>query len=553
MHATKEAQKGKQLHSFGITTSPLTESGLGRAGLDEDFRILLPSGMLNLYSIKFAYQLISRMDPPEMRYFKRFSGFHGGDKIYMELFDRLRAQRRKGIPLKKVRSQLKKEEPKLETLVKHLNERLLEALTFYYESNSPEHRLAKSLRRVEFLLYKGMLATLPRMLLRIYNQALQEEKFAYAYQAIEMLKQLWGMNLIRGRGVRAEDLFRYTERVLNYMERTHKLWYAAALYAEVIIEEGESQPREKLMLIDQYVEQLGIRAPEPSDPLTLHFLYDTGQAIRARLYGDHEKYLQLTRLLIYKLEQKPKKLQYLQSRYLLALNNLLAGLTERGAYTEARSVLEKLRKLNPTSRYMALQKERLLIFNELNLAFVEGDSERIAAAYPDYLHRLEKTYLRSSPAYGINSYYLLAFNLYAAGRVHETFEILSRVEEGALEMRRKDLLIAALIVRLLTAAQSGDPVLLRRAFRHAYRQMRRSRTATPVEKIFMEYLQRALRGEFSTVEAGLDAFAGYVKKIRESGEAALQRFWEVFFPMDWMEKKIAQYRAHLQAGETNRS
>ncbi|MCX8112395.1 MAG: hypothetical protein N3E49_04255 [Bacteroidia bacterium] len=509
--------------------------------------------MLNLYSIKFAYQLISRMAPPEMRYFKRFSGFHSGDKIYIELFDRLRDQRRKGISLKKVRSLLKKEEPRMETLVKHLNERLLEALTFYYETNSAEHRLAKSLRRAELLLYKGMISILPRILLRIYHQALQEEKFNLAYQAVDMLKQLWGMNLIRGRHVRAEDLFRYTERVLGYMNYLHKAWYAAALYAEVIIEEGESHPHEKVMVIDQYVSRLGLEPPEPSDPLTLHFLYDTGQAIRYRLYGDHDKYLQLTRLLVYKLEQKPKKLQYLQSRYLLALNNLLAGLTERGEYAEAREVLEKFRKIHPSSRYMALQKERLLLFNELNLAFVEGKSDLIAAAYESYVKRLEKTYLRMSPGYGVHSYYLLAFNLYAAGRVYETLEILRRVEEGALELKRKDLLIAALVVRLLAAVQSGDKNLLQYSFRRAYRQIRRSRATTPVEKLFLEYLQRALRGEFPTMEAGLDAFARYVKQLRESKEPALQRFWEVFFPTDWIEKKVQQYRAYLQAGAADRS
>lgn len=503
--------------------------------------------MLNLYSIKFAYQLISRMEPSEMRYFKRFSGFHGGDKIYMELFDKLKLLRRKGTPLKKVRSLLKKDEPRMETLVKHLNERLLEALTFYYETNSTEHRLAKSLRRAELLLYKGMVTILPRVLLRIYNQALQEEKFSYAYQAVEMLKQLWGMNLIRGRGVRAEDLFRYTEKVLNYIEYAHKAWYAAALYAEIILEEGEAHPHEKLMVIDQYVTRLGLQPPDPSDPLTLHFLYDTGQAIRARLYGDHEKYLQLTRLLIYKLEQKPKKLQYLQARYMLALNNLLAGLTEARRYEEARAILERFRRIQPASRYLALQKERLLLFNELNLAFVEGRSNAIAESYTQYIERLEKTYMRSSPVYGLHSYYLLAFNLYAAGKTNETLEVLSRVEEGALELRRKDLLIAALTVRLLTALQSEDKGLLRRGFWHTYRVLRRSRSHTPVEKLFMEYLQKVLRGEFSTREAGLDAFAGYVQKLRESGEPALSRFWEVFFPAEWMDRKIAEYRAYLQS------
>ncbi|MCX7606013.1 MAG: hypothetical protein N2170_01945 [Bacteroidia bacterium] len=509
--------------------------------------------MLSLYSLKFAYQLISRMDPSEVRYFKRFSGFHGGEKFYMELFDRLQQLRRRRISPKQVRPILQQEEPKLEQLVKHLNERLLEALTFYYETNSPEHRLAKSLRRAELLQYKGLLPLLPKILLQLYQQALQEEKLSLALQAIDMLKQLWGMNLIRGRGLKAEDLFRYTERVLSYLNYAHKAWYAAALYAEIILEEGESQPKEKLLVIDQFVSRLGLQPPEPSDPLTLHFYYDTGQALRARLYGDNEKYLELTHLLVYKMEQKPKKLKFLQAKYLLALNNLLAGLTEKRAYQEAWSIIEKVKKINPASRYLALQKERLLIFNELNLSFMEGKSDAIAARYPEYLDRLEKTYLRSSPTYAMNSYYLLAFNLYAAQKTEETLHVLGKVEQGAIEIKRKDLLLAALIIRLLTAVQSQRPALIRQTLWYSYRKVLRLRPTTPMEKAFVEYLRRALRGEFPTVETALDAFANYIQRARQEGDLAVKRFWEVFFPTEWLEKKLQAYRVHGSHLETPKS
>lgn len=501
--------------------------------------------MLSLYSLKFAYQLISRMDPSEVRYFKRFSGFHGGDKIYMELFDRLRELRRHRVPVKQVRPLLQKEEPRLEQLVKHLNERLLEALTFFYETNSPDHRLSKSLRRAELLLYKGLIPLLPKVLLKIYQQALQEEKFALALQTLDLLKQLWGMNLIRGKGLRAEDLFRHTERVLNYLSYAHKAWYAAALYIELILEEGESHPKERLLVIDQFVSRLELQPPEPSDPLTLHFFYDTGQAVRARLYGDNEKYLELTRLLVYKMEQKPKKLRFLQSRYLLALNNLLAGLTEKGDYAEAWTLIEKLRRLMPASRFLALQKERLLLFNELNLSFVEGKSEAIAARYQEYMDRLERTYLRSSPTYALNSYYLLAFNLYAAGKVEQTFAVLDKVEQGALEIKRKDLLLAALILRLLTAVQSQKSDILRSTLWHAYRRIQKAKPTTQIEKAFVSYVQKALQGKFSAQEEALDAFAQYIQVARQGTDLALKRFWEVFFPMDWIEKKLLDYRKYV--------
>lgn len=510
--------------------------------------------MLNLYSLKFAYQLISRMDPSEVRYFKRFSGFHAGDKIYMELFDQLRHFLRQRIPSKEVRRRLQKDEPKLEQLVKHLNERLLEALTFYYESNSPEHQLSKSLRRAELLQYKGLLPQLPKILLSLYQRAIQEEKFPLALQAVDMLKQLWGMNLIRGKGLKAEDLYRYTERTLHYLSYAHKAWYAAALYAELILEEGETHPRKRLLVIDQYVSRLDLKAPEPSDPVSLHFFYDTGQALRARLYGDQERYLELTRLLVYKMEQKPKKLRFLQSRYLLALNNLLAGLTEKGLYAEAWEVIEKLRRLTPTSRYLALQKERLLVFNELSLSFAAGRSDAVAARYEEYIERLEKTYLHASPGYAISSYYLLAFNLHAAQKPEATLRVLSKVEQGAKELKRRDLLLAALVLRLLTALQTREAAQLRSALWHSYRQLQALRARSPLEKNFLSYLQKALQGGFPTTEAALDAFAQYLQAARTGEDLALRRFWEVYFPTEWLEKKLSDYRQYaLSLGATTDS
>lgn len=508
--------------------------------------------MLNLYSLKFAYQLISRMDPSEVRYFKRFSGFHEGDKFYLELFDRLLALRKRRLSPNQVRPVLQKEDPKLEHLVKHLNERLLEVLTFYYETNSPEHRLSKTLRRTELLLYKGLIPLLPKMLLKLYHQALQEERFAQALQAVDLLKQLWGMNLIRGRGLRAEDLFRYTERILQYLTNAHKAWYMAALYAELILEEGESQPRERLLVIDQYASHLNLDPPQPSDPLTLHFFYDTGQALRARLYGQTQKYLDTTRLLVYKMEQRPKKLRFLQSKYLLALNNLLAGLVEQQHFEEAWHTLDKLRSIVPTSRYLALQKERLLVFNELNLSFLQGRSDAVAARYEEYLERLEKTYLRSSPSYAISSYYLLSFNLLSAGRLPQTLEVLQRVEQGALELKRRDLLLAAFILRLLAAVQTKDPTLLRRNLHYVYKRLHTLPRPGELEKAFLNYTQQVLSGQFATQEAALDAFAHYLQEVRSRGSHALQRFWEVYFPLEWLERKLQEYARYENPSSASR-
>jgi hypothetical protein len=489
------------------------------------------------------------MDASERRYFRRFSNFHSGDKYYLELFDKLLEYRKRRTPPKAVRRLLIKESPKLDTLTRHLNERLLEALTFFYQTNSPDHTLSKTLQRIELLQYKGFVSILPKLLLRLYQRALFEEKYDKALLITDLLKQLWGMNLIRGKGLSAENLYDYTQKVLEEIQLNQKAWYAAALYAQLILEEGESVPAERIAIIDQYVERLGIKPPDPGAPLTQHFFYDTAQALRARLAGQTQKYLELTGLLVYKMEQYPKKLAFLQNRYILALNNYLSGLTEARSYEEAEKILDKLRSIRPSSRLIALQRERLLIFHELNLAFIRGHSDKVAANYEVYLDRLERTYLRTSPAYALQSYYLLAFNLYATQKTAETFTTLNRLEHGAWEIRRRDLLMAACIMRLLAAYDNTDRSILRQALIHVYKLLKRVRsTRSGIEKALIDFVAQALRGAYPTREAALDAFYSYLKHMVPNSELPIRRFWQVYFPMDWLEKKLGGHLRHGSAG-----
>lgn len=503
--------------------------------------------MLNLYSLQLTYQLIGRMDTAERRYFRRFSNFHSGDKYYLELFDKLVAYRKQGLPPKAIRQRLIRESPKLDTLTRHLNERLLEALTFFYQTNSPDHELSKNIQRTEFLLYKGFVSILPKYLMRLYHRAVFEEKYDKALYVTDLIKQLWGMNIIRGKGISSESLFRYTNRILEDIHNIHRAWYAAAMYAEIIMEEGESFAVERVAVVDQYVERLGLKPPGPTDPLSLHFFYDTAQALRARLTGQNEKFLEITRLLLYKMEQQPKKLSFLQNRYILALNNYLSGLTEMGNYEEAEKILEKFRSIRPSSRLIGLQRERLLIFHELNLAFIQGQSEKIATQYDIYIDRLERTYLRTSPAYALQSYYLLALNLYNLQDIGRTWSVLDRVEQGAIEIRRRDLLLAALVIRLLAAYEKEYPSSLKQALFHVYRTLSRLRgTRGPVEKMLLHFTVQALRGVYPTREAALDAFYNYLTQVVPQSELPIRRFWQVYFPIDWLEKKL---RGHLGHGE----
>jgi hypothetical protein len=103
------------------------------------------------------------------------------------------------------------------------------------------------------------------------------------------------------------------------------------------------------------------------------------------------------------------------------------------------------------------------------------------------------------------------------------------------------------VIRLLAAYERGDKASLRRALFHGYRVLSRLRgSRTPIEKALLTFIVKSLKGDYPTRESALDAFYAYLTRVVPQSELPIRRFWQVFFPLDWLEKKL---RGHLAHGE----
>jgi hypothetical protein len=65
-----------------------------------------------------------------------------------------------------------------------------------------------------------------------------------------------------------------------------------------------------------------------------------------------------------------------------------------------------------------------------------------------------------------------------------------------------------------------------------------------VEKVLLTFITEALRGKYATREAALDAFYAYLTRVVPQSELPIRRFWQVYFPLDWLEKKLSGHLGH---------
>lgn len=485
--------------------------------------------MLNIYSLKFSYQFIHRMGRSERRYFKRMSKFHGGRKIYMELFDQLSHLSRQNTPRDKALKIIREKYKRVDLAVKHLNERLLETLLTYYESNSPDHKVQKALRRAEMLLYKGFMRPMPRLLLKIYKRAHQEEKFTLALQAIQLLKQLWGLNVISPTQVSPKELFEQENLTLKYLDYESRAWYAAALYVERLLEEGELLSPYASKLIEQRIAHLNLLPPMPDDPISLHFLYDTYQAIKAYTEGRKEDFLKHMEFLAYKFDQAPAKKRYLQGRYMITLNNLIAAYIANSNYQAAWETVNRLRKLRPTSRLLRFQKMRFLIFSELNAALLAEKSEYITKDIDTFLKKIQKTYLHAAPAYASMSQYLLALHATKEKLYEKAYDILNNILQTPSKVISRNIRTASYILSLMVTYQMRDFKRLTKVMQNFYRHLHHLKNLNPTEEIMKKWLYEVLKGEFSTPKSAIEKYKTYQNHLLYK-KPEEKRFWETFFP-----------------------
>ncbi|MGQ9863895.1 MAG: hypothetical protein ACUVRD_05385 [Bacteroidia bacterium] len=485
--------------------------------------------MLNIYSLKFSYQFIHRMSRSERRYFKRLSKFHGGKKIYMELFDQLSRLSRQNTPRDRALKIIRKKHKRVDLAVKHLNERLLETILIYYESNSPDHKVQKSLRRAEMLLYKGFIRPMPRLLLKIHRRARQEEKFTLALQALHLLKQLWGLNVVSSTQLSPKELFEQERLILKYLDYESRAWYAAALYVEKLLEEGELLSPHAGQLIEQRIAHLNLLPPMPDDPISLHFLYDTYQAVKAYAEGRKEDFLKQTEFLAYKFDQAPDKKRYLQGRYMITLNNLIAAYITNANYQAAWETVNRLRNLRPTSRLLRFQKMRFLIFSELNTALLAEKSDYITEDIDTFLQKIQKTYLHTAPAYAFMSQYLLTLHATKEKLYEKAYAILKNILQAPSKAISQNLRTASYILALMITYQMRNFQQLTKVMQNFYRYLHRLKNLNPTEEIMKKWLYEVLKGEFSTPTSAIEKYKTYQNHLlyKKPDE---KRFWETFFP-----------------------
>jgi len=304
------------------------------------------------------FQLIHSLNQSEKRYFKIFSSFQAGSKVYIELFDAI--ARQKEYDEKKLKDRLKIKA--FATAKNYLYGLILRSLRSQQQDKNISLELKDLLKDIEILFQKGLYEQSSRLLVKAKKLAQDYEKFPLLLEILqsEHLIANVSINPVQHKKIFedgpkevAETMSALKEQ-LEYRRIINLLIYKRSMRGKLI--RSESDKKEVLeqahILLDNQPENL--------------LSYKTGMFhhnIKELYYysiNDIEGAYQNSKNSIRHLESNPMLLTQELNNYMFALNNLMNAQMSLYKYEEIKSSLDKLKSIPAIT---PLEKERIFGFS----------------------------------------------------------------------------------------------------------------------------------------------------------------------------------------------
>ena len=289
------------------------------------------------------FHLIQAMTKSEKRYFKLFSSFQSGNKVYISLFNAISKQ--ETYDEEKLKKQLKISAfPTVKTYLYNL---ILRSLRSQQLNQNINLQLKDMLKDIEILYQKGLYQQCTRLLTKARKVAKQYEKHIYLLELCQYEHLLTSLNL---------DPF-------------HRKKLIEEGYAEVTAAQAAfnqlSDYRNKVLVVTDYIHSEGRRNKNMSDKKKLESalkpiidestpeflsykagilyynikeLYESNELNYQKAYDSSKKF-------ILHMESNPLLLNQEINNYLVGLNNLMNMQQSLGLFKELKMNLEKLKSL----------------------------------------------------------------------------------------------------------------------------------------------------------------------------------------------------------------
>lgn len=289
------------------------------------------------------FQLIHSLSQSEKRYFKIFSSFQTGNKLYVKLFDAIVLQ--KEYNEKKLRAKLKI--TAFPTAKAYLYNLILRSLRSQQLNQNASLQLKDLLKDIEILFQKGLYAQSHKLLMKAKKLAQTYEKYPLLLEIYQLehlianisVDSIEHKRIFENGHKEVSDTIAALKEQMEYRKIINLLIYKRGIRGKLVRSESDKK--------EVYEQAQGLLDKKPDTLLS----YKTGifHHIIKELYyysiNDIEDAYQNSVRSILHMESNPTLLSQELNNYMFALNNLMNAQVVLHKYEEIKSCIDKLKAI----------------------------------------------------------------------------------------------------------------------------------------------------------------------------------------------------------------
>lgn len=298
------------------------------------------------------FSLIQSLSPVEKKFFHHYARRHiyETDTIYLKLFDAIDGQ--KSYNETRIRQQLsvKPSEKNFHKVKAYLYSLILKSLVIRKSETSSYSQALELLGSVEILCEKQMFRSALEQL-ELLKKICEEHEFQeLALAAIRWEEAISATSQMMnsGDGIQLADYYAKRKNLLHEIAQTVEYRYLFFEWSMINAPFTPPGPdvQEKLAILFGHP----LLQPEnfPKHNALRRFYFGLN-AMKARLYGDHEKAFELSKSIVHIMESYPRGFYYTEILLIYTYYSIVMDAVNAGKFSEAENYLIKLKRLKPES------------------------------------------------------------------------------------------------------------------------------------------------------------------------------------------------------------
>lgn len=407
--------------------------------------------------------LVGSLAKAEKRYFRLFSELQGGDKKYLELFDRIEEK------LAGCTKEKDLECADISVTKNYLGKLILKSLKGYNEGKTKRSELLHLLLEIEILFQKELYDLCMDKIKKAKKIALTYESFHLLLEILGWEKRLFNAIHANSAQVKIKEamtLEKCALEKLNNLDQYNRLLY------EILEQDFSDSDIMRGFLSHQLLQ--GENKAKSFQALTVHYhlLY-----ILHIVTNNSNEGRKALGALIQLMEASPYRIEENPSSYVTALNNLMGIMLYNKEQEQAIEILKKIR--NIPDQYQLKQKQYTLkifvkTYNvELELYRDMKDWEKACTLMNEIQTFLDKHIIPLN--YRLSFYYQFAYIYFQRKEYAQALSIINRIINGNFGAERMDLQTYARFLFLMIHFELGNITLLKYAVENTRRFLKKRR------------------------------------------------------------------------------